>query len=117
MSIATSSPRILLEAKKVGKDDFFALFEGIVCGDDVTNGKPDPEIFLAGAELIGQDPSNCIVFEDAPSGVKGAKAAGMKCVALPNHDVDRQLYVEAGFDWEISSFETITPQDFGLPGF
>lgn len=115
MSVATSSPRVLLEAKKLGKESFFSYFDGIVCGDDVKNGKPDPEIFLAGARIIKQDPAQCIVFEDAPAGVKGAKAAGMKCVALPNPDVDKQLYVDAGADWKIDSFETIQPEKFGLP--
>lgn len=91
-AIATSSPKYLLEAKRRGKDDFFALFDALVCGDDVVNGKPDPEIFLNAAKSIGADPSNCVVFEDAPAGIKAAVAAGMKCVALPNDKVDIRIY-------------------------
>lgn len=91
-AIATSSPRDLLESKKHGKDDFFALFDALICGDDVKNGKPDPEIFLKAAEAICADPANCVVFEDAPAGLKAARLAGMKAVALPNHNVDIQLY-------------------------
>lgn len=93
-AIATSSPRDLLESKKYGKDEFFGLFEAIICGDDVANGKPDPEIFLKAATAIGAEPSNCVVFEDAPAGCRAARLAGMKCVALPNSHVDIQLYKE-----------------------
>ena len=54
----------------------------IVSADDVKNSKPDPETFLKAAELLGVDPSNCIVFEDAPKGVESAQNARMKCVVL-----------------------------------
>lgn len=91
-AIATSSPRDLLQSKKYGKDEFFGMFDALVCGDDVENGKPDPEIFLKAAKAIGADPTNCVVFEDAPAGCRAARLAGMKCVALPNPHVDIQLY-------------------------
>jgi len=91
-AIATSSPRDILEAKKFGKDDFFGMFDALVCADDVQNGKPDPEIFLKAADAIGADPANCLVFEDAPAGLRAARLAGMKTVALPNSHVDIQLY-------------------------
>lgn len=93
-AIATSSPRDLLESKKYGKDDFFALFDALVCGDDVKNGKPDPEIFLKAAAAIAAEPANCVVFEDAPAGLKAARLAGMKTVALPNRSVDISLYTD-----------------------
>jgi HAD superfamily hydrolase (TIGR01509 family) len=58
-------------------------FEVIVTGDDVKNGKPDPEIYLLAATKLGVDPSECLVLEDAEKGVKAAKEAGMKCIAVP----------------------------------
>jgi len=58
------------------------VFGGVVTGDDVTRGKPDPQVFLLGAERIGASPANCVVIEDAPVGVTAAHAAGMKCVAV-----------------------------------
>jgi pseudouridine 5'-phosphatase len=115
MSVATSSPRVLLDAKRADKADFFANFEHVVCGDDVSAGKPSPEIFLKVASAMGVNPANCVVFEDAPAGVRGAKAAGMKCVALPNSDVDRQLYVEAGPDNYMTSWDEFDPAVVGLP--
>lgn len=53
-----------------------------VTGDDVTHGKPDPEVFLLSAERLGLPPSRCVVVEDAPTGVEAAHRAGMRCIAL-----------------------------------
>lgn len=55
----------------------------MVPADDVTRGKPDPEPYLKGAKLIGFDPQSCLVFEDAPSGIKAAKAAGARVIGIP----------------------------------
>lgn len=54
----------------------------MVTSDDVVNGKPHPEPYLKGAELLGFSPADCLVFEDTPAGVEAAKEAGMKAVAL-----------------------------------
>ncbi len=59
-------------------------FRATVTGDDVVNGKPAPDVFLAAAHAVQTDPPHCLVLEDAPSGVQAAKAAGMRCVAVPN---------------------------------
>lgn len=53
------------------------LFDDVVCGDEINNLKPDPEIFLKAAEKIGVNPSECIVIEDSPAGIKAAYNAGM----------------------------------------
>lgn len=60
------------------------LFETIVSGADVKRGKPDPECFLLAASRLGVRPENCVVIEDSTAGVKAAKSAGMKCVAVTN---------------------------------
>lgn len=60
------------------------LFEVEVTGDDVTRGKPAPDLFLKAAEGLGIDPANCVVFEDAPAGIAAAVNAGMQAVAVPN---------------------------------
>ena len=46
--------------------------------------KPAPDLFLKAAERLGVDPSDCIVFEDSPNGIRAAHAAGMRVVAVPN---------------------------------
>jgi mannitol-1-/sugar-/sorbitol-6-phosphatase len=56
--------------------------EVLVTSDDVTNGKPDPEPYLIGAELLGVSPADCLVIEDAPAGIESARAGGMKVVGI-----------------------------------
>ncbi len=57
-------------------------FRVVISGDMVTNGKPAPEIFLKAAGELGAEPTRCLVFEDSPHGIQGAKAAGMTVVAV-----------------------------------
>ncbi|MBC8142677.1 MAG: HAD family phosphatase [Armatimonadetes bacterium] len=58
------------------------LFVGIVGSEDVTHGKPAPEVFLRAAELLNTAPEKCVVFEDAAGGILAAHRAGMKCVDI-----------------------------------
>lgn len=58
------------------------FFDAIVDGNSVTTSKPDPEVFLKGAELLSTAPENCIVFEDAAAGVQAAIAANMPVVGV-----------------------------------
>ena len=63
----------------------------VVCGrDDVARVKPAPDLFLLAAERLGIAPAACLVFEDSPNGMRAARAAGMRCVAVPNA-LTRQL--------------------------
>lgn len=62
--------------------DVEKYFEFLVSGDMVSDGKPNPEIFLLASSKIGIDPSNCLVIEDGVSGMEAAKAANMKCIGL-----------------------------------
>lgn len=59
-------------------------FDVVVGGMDVKNGKPAPDIFLLAAEKLGEAPENCIVVEDSANGIKGAAAAGMRCIGIPD---------------------------------
>ena len=56
----------------------------LVSADEVVKGKPDPEPFLKGAELLGVNAEECLVIEDAPAGIRAAHAGGMKVIALPS---------------------------------
>jgi len=72
------------------KEDLCALkaaglpqcFRAIVAADDVTRGKPDPEVFLLAADRLGAQPARCVVFEDTHFGIQAARAAGMKVVGV-----------------------------------
>jgi HAD superfamily hydrolase (TIGR01509 family) len=59
-------------------------FAAVVCGEDVTHGKPDPEVYLLAAARLGAEPAACVAIEDAPHGVAAARAAGMRVVAVPH---------------------------------
>ena len=61
-----------------------SLFKAVVTADDVIHGKPAPDMFLLAARLLGVEPTECLVFEDAEPGIKGALAAGMKVVRVPS---------------------------------
>ena len=67
---------------------YFNLF---VTGKDVVHGKPDPEGFLMAAKKLGVQPQNCIVVEDATTGVRAAKKAGMYCIAVTNTCLKQDL--------------------------
>ena len=88
--LATSSHRDLFELKTSQKP-WHTRFSAVVCGDDprVENGKPAPDIFLACAAAIGMAPGDCIAFEDSPTGISAARAAGMTVIAV------NSPYVEA----------------------
>lgn len=62
-------------------------FDAIVDGNSVTHSKPDPEVFLKGAALLGFKPKECLVFEDAISGVAAAIAGGMKCIGVGEEEI------------------------------
>ena len=64
----------------------------LVTADDVSEGKPDPQPYLKGAELLGTDPAQCLVIEDAPAGIRSAHAGGMKAIALPSTFPIAQLH-------------------------
>jgi len=66
-------------------------FDCIVSGQDVTESKPSPQIYLLAAEKLQTLPSDCVVIEDSPLGVNAAKTAGMKCVAVANTHHPQQL--------------------------
>lgn len=58
------------------------LFDAVADGTNVSKAKPDPEVFLKGAELLKLSPADCVVFEDARAGIEAAHRAGMKCVGI-----------------------------------
>jgi HAD superfamily hydrolase (TIGR01509 family) len=69
-------------------------FGAVVAREDCRRGKPEPEPYLRAASVLGLSPPRCVVVEDAPGGVRAAKAAGMACVAI-THSCPREQLVEA----------------------
>ena len=68
--------------RKLTDAGIFHNFETLVTHDDVVKHKPDPTVYLTAAEKLSIQPSQCVVIEDAPSGIEAAKRAGMKCIAV-----------------------------------
>lgn len=83
MAIVTSSDRKKMQALYVQHPEFPTLFDYIITGDMVTKAKPDPECFLKGAQLLGVDIKDCIVFEDSRNGLLAGRASGAMVIGLP----------------------------------
>lgn len=66
----------------IGRIDAARYFDAVADGNDITRSKPDPEVFLKAAEKLGIDPKQCVVVEDAASGIRAAKAGNMAAFAL-----------------------------------
>jgi HAD superfamily hydrolase (TIGR01509 family) len=81
VAVATSSPADNVP-HTLGELGLIRLLPFVVRADEVPRGKPHPDVFLEAASRIGIPPRECLAFEDAPSGIRAARAAGMSCVAL-----------------------------------
>jgi HAD superfamily hydrolase (TIGR01509 family) len=71
-------------AQKVVDQIGFDSFDVVVGGDDVVNGKPNPDSYLLAAKILGVDPTNCVAFEDSLTGITAAETAGTKAVGIPH---------------------------------
>ncbi|HMP02263.1 MAG TPA: HAD family phosphatase [Gemmatales bacterium] len=110
-AIGSSAPRANLELllELTGTAPFFQALVGM---EDTTQGKPHPQVFLVGAERLGVAPSACVVIEDATAGVRAARAAGMRCVAIarPGHHSAADLRA-AGADLVTSTLAELSLAD------
>jgi HAD superfamily hydrolase (TIGR01509 family) len=116
-AVASSSQRRDFELKVANHREWFACFQCVVLGDDadVKRGKPAPDIFLTAANRLGARPLQCLVLEDAPSGVEAARAAGMPVVAVPYPGMSHEAV--GGASQVLSSLEYFNPAFWGLPPF
>jgi HAD superfamily hydrolase (TIGR01509 family) len=72
-----------------------ALFEAVVSGAEVARSKPAPDVFVEAAKRLGVPPGACLVIEDSERGVQAARAAGMRCVAIPCGETRHHDFSEA----------------------
>lgn len=97
MAVASGSSRAAIDAILSGTG-LDALVTAVVSADEVARGKPAPDVFLAAAALLGADPADCVVLEDAAPGAVAAHAAGMRCIAIPyvTAHADEPAFASAG---------------------
>jgi HAD superfamily hydrolase (TIGR01509 family) len=83
MAIASGGGRMVVEKtlRVVGVSDWF---DEVVTADDVSEGKPAPDVFLKAAQLLGVIPSKCLALDDAPAGILAAQRAGMQVICIPS---------------------------------
>ncbi|MGG3840500.1 HAD family phosphatase [Paenibacillus thiaminolyticus] len=89
IGLASSSPRAFIN-EVLRKYNFFEYFDSIISGEEVTKGKPAPDIYLEVSNQLNSKPNECWVLEDSKNGVQAAKAAGMKCIGFINQNSGNQ---------------------------
>jgi len=104
-AIASAAPRanveVILEALGASH-----LFQAIVAAEDVSRGKPDPEVYLTAASRVGVPPVRCVVVEDAVAGIEGARRAGMRSIGV-GHNSKR-----LAADVVVQSLDLLNPDAF-----
>lgn len=113
LAVASCADRIKIEANLKAIEVEPAWFHAIVAGDEVRNVKPAPDIYLAAAERLELVPQSCSVIEDSINGIRAAKAAGMRCVAVAQSFAASELQA-ASPDCIRSTVGSISPADLGL---
>ena len=111
-AVASSAPRpnieVVLEALAAAHS-----FQAIVSAEDVSKGKPDPEVYLTAASRLGVSPERCIVVEDAAAGIEGARRAGMRSIGVSHNgqDLGADLVVQPLDLLDPSAFERLLQRD------
>lgn len=108
LAIGSSTVRanIVLALKEIG---VLTEFEAIVSGEEVSRGKPEPDVFLKAAQKLGVSPSRCVVVEDAPQGVEAARRGGMRVIAVAARQPPERV---KNADRIVTSLSELSPADF-----
>ena len=96
---ASKNARPILE-----KTNLIEAFDAIVDGNDISEAKPNPEVFLKAAQLTNTQPNHCIVFEDSVAGIQAANAAGMTSIGIGNESILSQAVYNFTDFTEISNY-------------
>jgi len=112
LAVATSADRVKLEGNLREIRLPAEQFDVCLTGSEVVHKKPHPEIFLAAAAKLGVSPRRCLVVEDAPNGVRAAKAAGSRCLGLTTSFTPAELR-GAGADWVAPDLAEAPPEALG----
>lgn len=108
LGLASSSNRPLIDAV-LAAAGLAELFEVTVSSEEVPQGKPAPDVFLEAARRLGVPPEECAAIEDSANGLRSAKAAGMRVIAIPNHHYPPPPEALAVADVVLESLAELTP--------
>jgi sugar-phosphatase len=112
-AVVTSATRPLAEVR-LGAGGVLKFAHNLITAGDIQRGKPDPEPYILGAALLKLPPNECIVIEDAPSGIRSGKAAGARVIGVRTTTPDDEM-LAAGADWIVNDCSSLrlvdTPTD------
>ena len=114
-SVVTSATRALAEVR-LRAAGLWQYIQRLVTASDITRSKPDPQPYLEGAASLHLNPQFCVVFEDAPSGIRSGRAAGARVLALRTTMADADLRT-AGADWIINDCASLHLASSPKPGY
>lgn len=109
IALATSNAWWLVE-KELEQFNLEDKFDTVTTIEEVANNKPAPDLFLETAKKLDTDPQNCVVVEDSVAGIKAAKTAGMKSIAITSSYHSQADFQTASADLVVPSFSAITPK-------
>lgn len=98
--------KVRYNIQAIGVDE--SIFSALVTGSDVARKKPFPDIYLEGARRVGIDPKDCLVVEDAVSGIQAAHAAGMDAVGVPTTFSKEELEARVHPEYMLSEIQELT---------
>jgi len=106
-AIASSAPRLNVEVMHQALG-FEGLIDTLVAAEDVSRGKPDPEVFLAAAHALGAPPHRCVVVEDAEAGIEAARRGGMPSIGVGDGGIDAATVAVASLaDLPLDTFQKL----------
>ena len=103
----TSSSALAVVRERLGRLGILDGFTALCSGKDVPNGKPFPDIYLAGAAAIGVAPEHCLAIEDSPAGIEAAWRAGCMAVIVPDQDQPGEEVLSRSFAKADSLFDVM----------
>jgi HAD superfamily hydrolase (TIGR01509 family) len=109
LGLASSSNREVIDAV-LEQAEIAHLFRATVSSEDVEHGKPAPDVYLEAARRLGVDPTSCAAIEDSQNGIRSARAAGMRVIAIPNPHYPPSEDTLALADAVLKSLDELTPE-------
>ncbi|MFT3969160.1 MAG: HAD family phosphatase [Micropruina sp.] len=97
--VVSNSPRRLVEAT-LRSARLDGRLDAVITVEEAARPKPSPDLYLRAVAAVGADPQDCVAFEDSPTGVRAAQAAGVRVIGVPSH-----AGADIGADWHVSSLD------------